>query len=144
MNTHNFLLVFVISFALSGCDSGLLPQSNPAAEEAALESATQWLEQVDNARYGQSWDSSAAYFQSAITRDDWVRTIAGVRKPLGVVRSRELKSKAYRTSLPSAPDGEYVVIQFDAVFENKAQAVETVTPMRDQDGNWRVSGYYIK
>lgn len=37
-----------------------------------------------------------------------------------------------------------VVIQFDATFERKAQAVETVTPMLDKDGQWKVSGYYIK
>jgi hypothetical protein len=44
----------------------------------------------------------------------------------------------------SAPDGEYVVIQFEASFENKKSAIETVTPMLDKDGNWRVSGYYVK
>ena len=33
---------------------------------------------------------------------------------------------------------------FDAQFENKAAAVETVTPMREKDGSWRVSGYFIK
>ena len=31
-----------------------------------------------------------------------------------------------------------------AAFENKASAVETVTPMLDTDGIWRISGYYIK
>jgi hypothetical protein len=30
------------------------------------------------------------------------------------------------------------------VFENKAAAVETVTPMADPDGAWRVSGYFIR
>jgi ribosomal protein S17E len=40
--------------------------------------------------------------------------------------------------------GEYVVIQFETSFENKKTAVETVTPMMDKDGIWRVSGYYIK
>src|SRR6187402_2269643 len=29
-------------------------------------------------------------------------------------------------------------------FANKASAVETVTPMRDKDGSWKVSGYYVK
>ena len=48
------------------------------------------------------------------------------------------------TSLPGAPDGEYVVIQFDTSFTNKKVAVETVTPMKDEDGIWRVSGYYVK
>ncbi|MGA9534411.1 MAG: DUF4019 domain-containing protein [Desulfobacterales bacterium] len=27
---------------------------------------------------------------------------------------------------------------------NKTSAVETITPMLDKDGQWRVSGYYIK
>ena len=55
-----------------------------------------------------------------------------------------MKTATYKTSLPGAPDGEYVVIQFDTSFENKKAAIETVTPMMDQDGTWRVSGYYIK
>jgi hypothetical protein len=36
------------------------------------------------------------------------------------------------------------VIQFRASFENKKSAVETVTPMKDEDGQWRVSGYFMK
>ena len=47
-------------------------------------------------------------------------------------------------SLPGAPDGEYVVIQYATTFENKKSAIETITPMLDGDGKWRVSGYYIK
>ncbi|HWN92533.1 MAG TPA: DUF4019 domain-containing protein, partial [Verrucomicrobiae bacterium] len=47
-------------------------------------------------------------------------------------------------TLPGAPDGEYVVIQYETAFENKASAVETITPMLDKDGSWRISGYYIK
>jgi hypothetical protein len=58
--------------------------------------------------------------------------------------SRTLKSRQYAASLPGAPDGKYVVIQYDSVFENKKGAVETVTPMLDPDGTWRVSGYFIK
>jgi hypothetical protein len=67
-----------------------------------------------------------------------------VRKPLGKVIKRNVKSKQYTTSLPSVPDGEYVVIQYETSFENKESSIETVTPMLDKDGKWRVSGYYIK
>ena len=67
-----------------------------------------------------------------------------VRKPLGQNLSREVNFKKYTTSLPGAPDGEYVVIQFTTSFSHKKSAVETVTPMLDTDGKWRVSGYYIK
>ncbi len=44
----------------------------------------------------------------------------------------------------AAPDGQYVVIQFETSFENKKKAVETITPMMAPDGTWRVSGYFIK
>jgi hypothetical protein len=67
-----------------------------------------------------------------------------VRGPLGNAVSRNLLSRQYTTTLPGAPDGEYVVIQYETSFENKKVAVETVTPMKDADGHWRVSGYYIK
>jgi len=35
-------------------------------------------------------------------------------------------------------------MQFDTSFANKKAAIETVTPMLDTDGTWRVAGYYIK
>jgi hypothetical protein len=57
---------------------------------------------------------------------------------------REIKSTQYTTTVPGAPDGQYVIIQYETSFENKKVAVETVTPMLDKDGTWRVSGYYIK
>jgi hypothetical protein len=50
----------------------------------------------------------------------------------------------YRESLPGVPDGKYVVLEFDTSFENKKTAVETVTPMQESDGTFRVSGYFIK
>lgn len=112
--------------------------------EPATKAANSWLALVDAGKYGESWDESASIFRNAIAKSGWESAIRGVRGPLGEVKSRKLKSATYATSLPGAPDGEYVVVQFDTVFANKAQAVETITPMLDKDGKWRVSGYYIK
>jgi hypothetical protein len=33
---------------------------------------------------------------------------------------------------------------FARLDEHKQSAVETITPMLDKDGKWRISGYYIK
>ena len=70
--------------------------------------------------------------------------VGNVRGPLGKLVSRKLKSREYTEKMPGAPDGKYVVIQYDSVFEKKASAVETVTSMADPDGAWRVSGYFIR
>jgi hypothetical protein len=118
--------------------------SNPAAEEKAVKAAESWLALVDEGKYAQSWTAAAALLKNAVSEADWDRQVRGVRKPLGKVVSRTLKSKQYATSLPGAPDGQYVVLQYDTSFENKKSATETVTPMLEKDGSWRVSGYYIR
>jgi len=118
--------------------------ANDAAEKAAAASADAWLVLVDGGKYPETWDQAAGYFKSALTKDQWVASLKGGRTPLGKVVARKLKSKIYTKTLPGAPEGEYVVIMYDTQFENKKSAVETVTPMLDKDGKWRVSGYYIQ
>jgi hypothetical protein len=114
------------------------------AEEAAIKSAKSWLSLVDQGKYAESWDAAAKLFRGAIEKDAWENALKGAREPLGATVSRNEMSATYKTSLPGAPDGEYVVIQFNTSFENKKKAIETITPMKESDGSWKVSGYYIK
>ena len=123
---------------------GVAIATDSEKESGAVSAAHDWLAMVDEGKYADSWEDAAEYFKAVIQREQWEQSLQGVRKPLGKMLSRVVKSKLYRTSLPGAPDGEYVVIQFQTSFENKKSAIETVTPMMDKDGKWRVSGYYIK
>ena len=113
-------------------------------EKVAVSAAEQWLGVVDEGKYDESWKEAAEYFRNAVKQEQWEQAVQAVRKPLGKLISRKLKSASYKTALPGAPDGQYVVIEFETSFENKKAAIETVTPMMDKDGKWRVSGYYIK
>ncbi len=110
----------------------------------ATTAAEKWLALVDDGKYPESWAEAAAYFKNAVTAAAWEQAAKEVRPPFGKLLSRKVKSAVYHTSLPGAPDGRYVVIQFETSFENKKEAIETVTPMADPDGQWRVSGYYVK
>ena len=134
----------VIGVAILGLCLSCNASSSEAKEEAAVQAATAWLALVDDGQFGESWETAAQYFKNAITKEKWEQTLTAVRNPLGQIVSRDLSSTTYMTSIPGAPDGEYVVIQFDTSFENKKSSVETITPMLDKDGAWRVSGYYIK
>jgi len=124
--------------------AGFQMAAESGKEEAAVSATQKWLSLVDDGKYLESWKEAAEYFKNAMKPDQWEQSLQAVRKPLGKLLSREVKSKSYTTSLPGAPDGEYVVIQFETSFENKKSAVETVTPVLDKDGNWRVSGYFIQ
>jgi Protein of unknown function (DUF4019) len=129
-------ILILIGFSTSADDSDAVAKAQVAAKS--------WLALTDSAKYGQSWDDAASFFKGAITKADWEKAVRGVRSPLGAVKARKVKSTTFTRTLPGAPDGEYVVIQFETQFENKASAIETVTPMHDKDGAWRVSGYVIR
>jgi uncharacterized protein DUF4019 len=118
--------------------------SDQTAVDEGTKAADRWLKLVDAGDYKQSWDTASSLLKNAVTEDQWAQQVGTARKPLGALVSRKLKSTQYATSLPGAPDGKYVVIQYESVFQNKSAAVETVTPMLDQDGQWRVSGYFIR
>lgn len=113
-------------------------------EKDAIEAAEAWLSLVDEGWYIKSWREGATYFKDAVSQGQWLQSMVAFRKPLGKTLSRKLTSARYTTTLPGAPDGDYVVIQYQTSFENKLSAIETVTPMIDKDGSWKVSGYYIK
>ena len=130
-------LLVIVTASIAEADESL-------AIATAKNDTVSWLAQTDTGEYESTWESAAALFQAAISKQDWSSALSAARSPMGALLSREVASANYSTTLPGAPDGEYVVFQFNTSFENKASAVETVTAMKDLDGEWRVAGYFIK
>ena len=118
--------------------------AEPNDIKAATIGAERWAAQLDQNHYETTWASAAQIFKNAVPQAQWSQVISGVRGPLGRVLERRLQTAELKTSLPGAPDGRYVVIQFQTRFENKKEAVETIVPMLEKDGQWRVSGYFIR
>lgn len=111
-------IIAFICFALL-----LAPASHISAaekpEEIAQAAAEKWLALIDGGKFGESWTTAAPLFQKAISQADWDKALKSVRAPLGAVGSRKLKSAKYTKSVPGAPDGEYVILQFDTDFAEK-------------------------
>lgn len=129
------LAVPALALALAvGKDETLEPKS----------AAMTWLNKTDAGDHAGAWSSTAAGFKNAVTLTQWQQAVQGVRAPLGPVRARKDQATTLTRTLPGAPDGRYAVIQFETVFANKAQAVETVTTVQETDGIWRVTGYFVR
>jgi hypothetical protein len=111
---------------------------------AAESAATAWLALIDAGKYDESWIAASTRIRQAVPQEDWRLKVGRARGLLGRLRFRKLQSATLEGTSPGAPDGEYVVIKFASSFERKMAAIETVTPMKDEHGAWRVSGYYIK
>ena len=114
------------------------------AEQAGLAAAEAWLSLVDGGEYDDAWESIANYLKSTVDRAEFLASLKTIRDTLGTVASRRIESVQATDSLPSAPDGKYVVIRYRTRLERKLEGVETVIPMLDGDGQWRVSGYDVR
>ena len=122
----------VIGSAFSGSDN---------SEVAAVESAAQWLALVDEGNISASWDQSAKLLKSSMQQEQWTKMLQA-RLALGRLESRKLMFAKYaKASVPGAPNGEFFVIQYDSSFEHKKSILEMVTPILEEDGQWRVAGY---
>jgi len=134
----------LVSAAPAETAPGASDSASSESVSAGTSAAESWLKLVDEAQYDASWTNAASAFRGAVSAEAWSKAVSGVRGPVGKLVSRKLASATFTTSVPGGPDGKYVIIQFDTAFENKASAIETVTPMQDPDGTWRVAGYFVK
>ena len=133
--------VLILASSILAAGTSLAQESDTKAAQASTDA---WLSLVDHQGYATSWDSAASGFRARITREQWQTAVQGAREPLGPLKSRTLKSATSTTTLPGAPDGQYVVFQFNTTFEHKSAATETVTAVREADGSWHVGGYFVK
>jgi rhamnogalacturonyl hydrolase YesR len=132
------------SFMVAPAVHAQASDSAASAVSAAQSAAQAWLQLVDTQHYDQSWDSAAAVFRSAITKPQWAGAVKEGRAPFEPLGQRTLIAANYTTELPNVPPGQYVVIQYRTQAGHGKTVVETITPARDQDGRWRVAGYYIR
>jgi hypothetical protein len=51
-------------------------------ELSARQAAGSWLAFTDTGKYAESWTQAGEIIRSAITKDEWVKTIHAVRGPL--------------------------------------------------------------
>ena len=124
--------------------AGLRAQDNVADEAAAQAVATPWLQLLDAGEYRASWDRAAPLFRESIGAEQWERAVLQVRQATGASTARSPLRTSYTTSLPNAPAGEYVIVEYSSAFENLPEAVESVVLMKQEDGDWEVVGSFVR
>ena len=90
--------------------------ADSSKELDAQKASDAWLSMVDEGKYAESWQNTSSYFKNAVDENQWEKALNSVRRPLGDILSRKVISQKYTKTLPGAPDGDYVVIQYKSSF----------------------------
>ena len=117
--------------------------SNAFRELAARAAGEKWLALLDRGEYSKAWDDCAQLFRQRVTREQWVDSLPTTRAPFGAMKTRNVETAGYKSSLPGAPDGQYVTVRYRTNFENKENAEEVIT-LAFEDGLWRPTGYFVR
>lgn len=138
MLNYRLICIAILVFICAGCGKDISSHERTAA----IEKADAWLTLVDSGEYKASWRAAADYLKGNVDEQKWVQTMTTVRKPMGALLARKIKSTQYRTMMPHSLKGKYLIIDYKSSFSNKKAVVESITQMMEKDGNWRVAGYH--
>lgn len=127
----------------------------PAAQAAAARdidpntlanTALQLLQAIDRDQAGALWDASSNVTKRSTKREDFVGYVGRTRKPLGTAAARSWIGVRRELVGDGAqlPPGLYASIEFSSQFQGKRSAKELISLRRDEDGQWRFSGYVIQ
>ena len=140
---RNGLTGLIALVALARAGHAQQPSDSAAIDQAASAAVT-WLELIDNGTYESSWEQAAPAFQQAVSKPDWVRSVAQARTPFEPFGTRRLARAEFQETLPNAPPGPYVILQYRTSVSQDRTVMETVVPMRQADGRWLVAGYFVR
>ncbi|MFP3344410.1 DUF4019 domain-containing protein [Halomonas sp. SIMBA_159] len=113
-----------------------------ASVQAAEAAALAWLTKVDNSQYEEAWEAASPLLRTPLSPAMLQRVISLSRQDLGALQSRNRIRVSQYTSMPGAPAGDFKILTFRSRFENQSR-LEVVTPHLE-NGEWRVSGYYME
>jgi opacity protein-like surface antigen len=132
-------------FAAAFC-LALLAASDARAQDpqriAVQAAAREWLGFVDVGDAQASWGAAGKKFRAAIAVDVWAEALKKEQARLGPVARRTVGPTRFQTTLPGFPDGEYAQVLFNTAFANTGDSRETLSLEREDDGKWRVIGYF--
>jgi hypothetical protein len=134
-------LISVIALALAGIAGALIMVAAPAEEEAST-AGQKWLALVDDQKYEESWNQAASMFRDQVKQEAWVVSLKRFREPLGALVSRTSSRVDFAKTLRGAPDGDYAIIHYTTVFQNKSDVTERLTLVKE-DGRWQAAAYAI-
>ena len=117
---------------------------NPEAVEEARQAAEEWLELTDSGSFDESWNQAASLLQDEVTQDEWISQSEDVTNQVGSIEGRNFMGGRYQENIPNLPEGEYVIMQYEATPSDLDQKLMEIVATTKEEGEWKVAGYTMR
>lgn len=85
-----------------------------------------FLRSLDVGSYEDVLESMSPLFKALNDSSQWTVRQKTLRDAYGAVINRSPRHLTHRRTYTNSPDSNYVIVQYESIFANKAKAVETV------------------
>lgn len=109
----------------------------------ASQAAKEYVEELDQGRYAESWNKGSHLFKKIITQKEWEAALNASRKPLGKMQLRAVEDVRIAMHPHGLPKGPYMVVIYKTSFKNAPQAEEVLTLHQGSPGKWHVLTYAV-
>ncbi|HMB16497.1 MAG TPA: DUF4019 domain-containing protein [Pelovirga sp.] len=109
----------------------------------AVAAAERFAQVIDNGNSRAAYSQASPLLRQSQNEQEFVTTIERAQLLLGPVQQRQLTALRSIGIYPRFPDGDYLIVQFEARTQHKNKAAEVIL-LRHQDGVWLVADYSIR
>jgi hypothetical protein len=111
--------------------------------QAGVQLAKEYVTELDQGRYAQSWEKGGFLFRQTVSQDDWVKALKLIRQPLGKAMSRKLQERRMIKDPYNLLKGQFMVVEYDTSFEKAPEGRELLILRSGSDGVWHVASYEV-
>lgn len=139
-------LIFAFFLASAGTSSGQTMAVFSA--DSPLQSSKRALEELDRGNAADVWDFASSVMQSAVSREDFVKTVRADRLEVGSVSSRiwlSISQAEYPAdNVQGQPPGSYMNVSYISMTSTGIKVRELASLRLEADKTWRISGYVLQ
>jgi hypothetical protein len=138
--TASLLCLALLSTPAIAQDQEDQEAQDPADQtEQAREAADAWLALFDADDIEGTYETAAETFKTQVEMQDWQMQAEQVKQAVGELDGRTYMETTYADELPQAPEGDYMIVQYDTQYAN-LNVTEFVILVLEED-TWRMVGF---
>jgi hypothetical protein len=130
-------LALLLLFIVDGCAT---LERRRVEKQAALDTTKTWFNYLDEMDYEKLWEISSDLLKIKNDKEDFLREVRGIRKPMGAVIDRDLQLNEVMPLILHYPDGNYRKVVYWSKYENKKFVREYFLLVKEGD-RWAVVRY---
>lgn len=123
--------------------SGTIGYSSNLLSADAVTTAERFARMIDSGNSSAAYNQASPLLRLAQKEQEFISAIERAHLLLGAVKQRQLTALRSIGIYPRLPDGDYLIVQFEARTLHKNKAAEIIL-LRHQDGTWLVVDYSIR